>query len=122
MIGRALDSNNDLIVTSKGSLKLVEDGDETIQHVRTRLQFYLEEWFLDLNAGTPYFQQVFTKPTNLANIESIFKSRILTTPEVLRLTGFSMNYEAGSVRRLNISFSAETTYGVINNEEVTINV
>jgi hypothetical protein len=121
MIGRALDSNNDLIIES-GQLKLVEDAAEAIQHVRTRLQFYLEEWFLDLNSGTPYFQQIFTKPANLANIESIFKSRILNTPEIKTLTEFSMDYEGGSVRRLTVSFSAETTYGVINNEKVTINV
>lgn len=121
MIGRALDSNNDLII-ERGQFKTVEDGAETVQHVRTRLQFYFEEWFLDLKAGTPYFQQIFTKPANLANIESIFKSRILNTPGVLMLTEFSMDYEGGSTRRLSISFSAETTYGVINNEKVTINV
>lgn len=121
MIGRALDSNNDIIVES-GQLKLVSDAAEAIQHVRTRLQFYLEEWFLDLQAGTPYFQQIFTKPVNLANIESIFKIRILETPEVERLLEFSMDYESGSVRKLTVSFSAETTYGIIDNEEVTINV
>lgn len=121
MIGRALDSNNDLIIQS-GQLRLVEDGAEAVQHVRTRLQFYLEEWFLDLQAGTPYFQQIFTKPANLANIEPIFKTRILGTPEVERLLEFSMDYEGGSVRKLTVSFSAETSYGVIDNEKVTINV
>ncbi len=121
MIGRALDSNNDLII-ERGELKRVEDAAEAIQHVRTRLLFYFEEWFLDLQAGTPYLQQIFTKPTNLANIESIFKSRILNTPEVERLLEFSMDYEGGSIRKLNVSFSAETSYGVINNEKVTINV
>jgi len=121
MIGRALDKNNDLIV-SKGQLKLVEDGAEVVQHVRTRLQFYLEEWFLDLKAGTPYFQQIFVKPVNLANVESIFKTRILNTPEVEKLIEFSMEYEGGSSRKLTVSFSAETIYGVINNEQVTINV
>ena len=121
MIGRALDSNNDLIIES-GRLKVVKDGAEAVQHVRTRLQFYLEEWFLDLQAGTPYFQQIFTKPANLANIESILKARILGTPEVERLIEFSMNYEGASVRKLTVSFSAETTYGLIDNEKVTINV
>ena len=121
MIGRALDSNNDLIIES-GRLKVVRDGAEAVQHVRTRLQFYLEEWFLDLQAGTPYFQQIFTKPANLANIESVLKVRILGTPEVERLIEFSMVYEGASVRKLTVSFSAETTYGVINNEKVTINV
>ena len=103
MIGRALDSNNDLII-EKGNLKLVEDGAETVQHVRTRLQFYLGEWFLDITAGTPYLQQVFTKPVNLANIESILKTRILNTPTVSKLIEFSLDYEGGSVRGLDIHF------------------
>jgi len=120
MIGKALDKNNDLII-DKGQIKLVGDGAETVQHVRTRLQFYLEEWFLDLQAGTPYFQQIFTKPANLANIESILKSKILNTPGVSRLTEFSMDYEGESTRRLTVSFSAETIYGVIDNEKVTLN-
>lgn len=121
MIGRALDSNNNLIVEN-GKLKLVSDGAEAVQHVRTRLQFYLGEWFLDLESGTPYFQQIFTKPANLANIESIFKTRILDTPEVTTLLEFSMDYEGGSSRKLSVSFSAETIYGIIDNEKVTINV
>ena len=121
MISRALDSNNDLIVEN-GSFRIVKDGAEAVQHVRTRLLFYLEEWFLDLRAGTSYFQQVFTKPVNLANIESIFKSRILKTPEVKKLNEFSLSYEAGSVRKLTVSFSAETTYGTIDNEKVSVNV
>lgn len=120
MIGRALDSNNDLIIQS-GQLRLVEDGSETVQHVRTRLQFYLEEWFLDLQSGTPYFQQIFTKPVNLANIESILKSRILNTANVEKLTEFAMNYEGGSTRKLIVTFSAETVFGNIDSQEVTIN-
>ena len=120
MIGRALDSNNDLIIES-GNIKLVEDGSETVQHVRTRLLFYFNEWFLDIKAGTPYFEQVFTKPVNLANIESILKSRVLNTPGVKSLTEFSLSYEGNSIRRLSVSFSAETTYGNIDSEKVTIN-
>lgn len=121
MIGKALDSNNDLII-SAGRFQVVEDGAEVIQHVRTRLQFYMEEWFLDLKAGTPYFQQIFTKPANLANIESIFKTRILNTAGVEILTNFAMDYEGGSQRKLTVAFSAETIYGTIDNEKVSINV
>jgi len=121
MIGRALDSNNDLIIQA-GSLLTVSDGAEVVQHIRTRLLFYLEEWFLDISAGIPYFQEVFTKPANLANIESIFKSKILRTPGVKKLTSFSMTYEGGSSRTLSVSFSAETTYGSIDKDKVTINV
>lgn len=120
MIGRALDSNNNLI-TENGGLKLVHDGAEVVQHVRTRLQFYKEEWFLDLEAGTPWFQEIFTKPANLANIESILKARILNTPEVASLLSFTMDYTGGSSRFLSVSYIAETIYGVIEQSEVTIN-
>lgn len=120
MISRALDSNNDLIIEN-GQFKLVADAAEVIQHVRTRLQFYLGEWFLDLTAGTPYFQSIFVKPANLANIESILKTRILSTPEVKKLIEFSMDYDKTS-RFLDVRFSAETTYGTISNSQVTINV
>lgn len=120
MIGKALDSNNDIIVKN-GTFQLVKDGAETVQHVRTRLQFYLGEWFLDLTAGTPYFEQIFTKPTNLANIESILKEKILSTPGVSALLYFRMQYEGGNSRQLLVEYSAETEYGTINNTEVTIN-
>jgi len=121
MIGRALDKNNDLVVLS-GTLKTVSDGAEIAQHVRTRLLFYFEEWFLNIQSGTPYFEQIFTKPANLANIESILKTRILSTPGVEKLLEFSMVYEGGSSRELVVFFSAETNFGVIDNEGVTINV
>jgi hypothetical protein len=120
MIDMALDSNNDLIVED-GRFKRVSDGAQVVQNVRSRLQFYMAEWFLDLQAGTPYFQEIFIRPANLANIESIFKSRILDTPDVQRLTEFAMSYEGGSARTLTVDFSADTTFGTIDITEVTIN-
>lgn len=121
MISRALDSNNDLIIKDS-RLAVVEDSAETLQSVRTRLLFYLEEWFLDIQAGVPYFQEIFTKPVNLANIESILKTKILTTEGVERLVEFSLDYEGGSSRKLTVNFTAETIYGTIDQEEVFINV
>ena len=120
MIGRALDKNNDLII-EQGSLKLVEDGAEVVQHIRTRLQFYRGEWPLNINSGVPYFQEIFTKPINLASIESTFKSIILNTPGVVLLVTFSLEYIGNSERKLYVNFSAETSFGFIDNAEVTIN-
>lgn len=120
MIGRALNSKNDIFLDN-GSFAVVRDGPEIVQHVRTRLLFYLEEWFLDKNAGTPYFQEIFRKPANIANAESRIKERILGTPGVLRLLNFTMDYQGANQRRLSVSFSAETTAGTIDNTKVTIN-
>lgn len=121
MIGKALDSNNDLIIEN-GSFKIVDKGAEVVQHVRTRLLTYLNEWFLDRESGVPYFEQVFIKPVNLNNVESILKTTIIRTPGVSELTEFQMVYNIIPDRKIFISFAAETIYGTINNEEVTINV
>lgn len=120
MIGRALNRDNDIFLDANGSLALVEEGAETVQHVRTRLQFFLEEWFLDLTAGTPWFQTILVKPINLGTVESIIKARILETPGVEELTAFSMAFDSDT-RFLDVEFSAVTVYGTIDNTRVTIN-
>lgn len=119
MISRALDSNNDLVVKN-GRLAVVSDGAEVVQHVRTRILFYLGEWFANTNAGTPWFQQIFVKPVNLNDIESIIKTRIALTPGVLVLTAFAMDLDKQN-RILKITYAAETIYGEINSEETFIN-
>ena len=117
-ISRALDSNND-ISFKNGSSFMVEDGAEVVQHIRSRLLFYKEEWFLDTDAGVPYFQEIFTKPFNLARTESTLKREILQTPGVEKLTQFSIDFNANT-RKLTVTFSAETTFGTV--EGATINV
>jgi len=120
MIGRALDDNNDLFLQD-GSIALVDEGAEVVQHVRTRLLFYQGEWFLDLTAGVAYFQDIFIKPVNLSNIESVLKTEILLTDGVEKLIAFSMDYVGESQRQLTVEFSAETIYGIIDKQAVTIN-
>ena len=117
---RALDSNNDIFVLSS-RIAIATEGSQVVQHVRTRLQFYLEEWFLDLSAGTSWYQEIFVKPANLNNIESILKTRISGTPELSSITEFSMELGSPNERKLKISFSALTTYGIIEPEEFFIN-
>ena len=118
---KALNSQNDIFVLD-GRIAIVNDGAQVVQHVRTRLLFYLGEWFLDINAGTPWYQEVFQKPINLNNIESVIKTRIALTPELASITEFSMEIESSQTRKLQVKFSAETEYGEINSEELFINV
>lgn len=120
MIGHALNADNDIFLGEDGSLAIVEEGAETVQHVRTRLQFFLGEWFLDLFAGTPWFEEILVKPADLGKVDSILRTRILQTPGVEELLSFSMDFDEVS-RSLFIEFSAVTIYGVIDKTKVTIN-
>jgi len=120
VISRALGENNDLILQN-GSFLTVSDAAQVVQHVRTRLLFYTNEWFLDIQAGVPYFERIFVKPADLADIESILKVQILQTPGVETLTEFNMAYNE-TTRALDVAFSASTEFGDINNQTILINI
>ena len=111
MISRALDAKNDIFL-SRNRIALVSDGAEVVQHVRSRLLFYLGECTWDTSAGVPYFQRIFVKPLNLPQVEAILKAIVIQSPQVSKLTDFSMAYTS-STRRLVVAFEAETTYGVV---------
>lgn len=120
MIEHALNDNNDIFIRN-GSFATVSKGEQVLQHVRTRLQFYLKEWFLDTRSGTPWLQEIFVKPFNPASIESILKARIANTPELSSIIEFSMSVPDISSRKLQITFSAETVFGTLTGEEIFIN-
>lgn len=111
MIGRALDANNDIFMARR-RIAVVSDGAEAVQHVRSRLLFYLGECSWAVDVGVPYFQRIFVKPMNLPQTEAILKSVVLNSPNVLKLLDFSMQYTSSN-RRLGVAYQAETTYGVI---------
>jgi len=119
MIEHALNANNDLFLNN-GQIDLIDQGAQVLQHTRTRLLFYLGEWFLNVESGTPWFQEIFRKPVNLDVTEFIIKSRIIETDGVAELMQFSLNYNKDS-RTLEVFFSARTIYNNIISSEVTIN-
>ena len=119
MLGRALDENNDIFM-QRGRIAVVKDGAELVQHVRSRLLFYLGECSWATNEGVPYFQRIFVKPMNLPETESILKSEILNTTGVRRLLDFQMTYSSRT-RRLGVVYQAESTYGVITGATLNTN-
>lgn len=118
MIGKALDSNNDIIIQSKG-FKIVSDGANVVQNVKTNLQTFKGEWFLNRNFGTPYYQNIFIKPIDLELVETELKLIILNTTGIKELISFSMVVQK-DIRKLSVTFEANTIYDTIVGE--TINV
>lgn len=123
MLSRALNENND-IYAEKGACVFLSDSngqgiDRVMQSIRTRLNFYQGEWFLDESAGVPWRQQIFVKPANLAIVESIIKAKISSTYGVNELQAFAMSFDPQN-RTLNIAFSCNTIYGNLL-DKVTLN-
>ena len=109
MITRSLNSSNDLYLLN-GRIAVVSEGEQVLQHVRTRLLTYQEEWFLDTRAGVPYFQEVLIKPANLSGTEALIKTEVLQTPGVASLSSFGLEFDPNT-RTLTINFTALTTFG-----------
>ena len=77
----ALNKSHDLFVTNQ-DLTLTTVDIEVIQDLSIRLQFILNEWFLDNSVGVPYPQIIFEQNTNIATVYSIFRNEIKNTDNV----------------------------------------
>lgn len=70
-------------LTLDGSdLKFATEEDIVKQRLTIRLQFLLEEWFLDATAGLPYTQFIFKQGSSIDIIYSLFRQHILATEGV----------------------------------------
>lgn len=107
---RQLAPNGDSTVFSGNSPFLVNSPAAVEQAIRTRLNLWLGEWFLDSTVGFPVKQQVIGTGTQDTRDLAV-QSTILGTTGVLSITGYSSS--VNSVTRLfTVSVqSVETIYG-----------
>ena len=115
---------SDLALDSTGELDLLDNDlylttgqDAIVQHIKQRLQTFLEEWFLDTRIGIAYFQQILKKNADPVIIDSILKREIINTPGIIELTSFDLDMDESN-RLLTLTFEARSTAGVINFSEV----
>ncbi len=99
----------DLYIDPTGQLVLVGDVPETRdlevrQHVRSRLRFFLGDWFLDQRQGFPYFRDVFIKNPSRQSIISSLRRTIRQTPGVDEVDELTL--EVDDRRRATVSFRA----------------
>jgi hypothetical protein len=100
-----------------GTLVLTQDADSrgsdpVTQQIIQKLNFFLGEWFLDLNDGTPWFQQILTRSATQDLIDSILQERILSAPGVAVLRQYASTVDR-SARILSVSFTIQTQAGVV---------
>lgn len=111
-----LDDTGDLEVVGN-DLVLTVGVDAIKQHLKQRLQTFLEEWFLDKRIGIAYYQYILKKNPDAIIVDSLLKAEIVNTPGITELTRFSLDLDK-STRILTVAFSAKSTGGPINFSEV----
>lgn len=107
-----LNSDNDIQIVD-GGLPLVTGLDEIRQMASCRLQAFEGDWFLNLDLGMPYFQEILKKVTTASQIEAIFLQEIGSIPGILDIDEFNLEF-IDATRTLNVTFRATTTAGILD--------
>lgn len=98
-----LTSDHDLDITS-GDFTLTETESESLrQRLVIKLLTFQGEWFLNQNEGIPYYQSILGKNRAKETIDTIFKTAILNTPDVISLDSFQSSID-NRTRAYSLSF------------------
>ena len=73
------------------------------QRLKIKLLTFKGEWFLDVNYGTPYFQQIVGKNRSKGTVDIIFRQVISSDKDVINITRFESRLSADRVYSLNFS-------------------
>ena len=110
MTVRKLDENGDIVTSGK---IFTSQADEIAQTIRTRLRLFLGEYFRDITDGTPWFEQILGKNVNMSAREAALRNRIASSPGVIRLIAFDVNFPDVNARSLTVTASVLTQYGPV---------
>lgn len=83
----------DLYLADDGNLAVVRDAEAIGQHARQRLMAYEGEWFLDKDAGVPWFRDLLGGGYDPVLAESVLKAEILGTDGVTDISTFSVRFD-----------------------------
>ncbi|AHJ63450.1 Phage-related protein [Granulibacter bethesdensis] len=106
------DATRDVFLTN-GDLILSDGLARVRQEIGITLRAWRGEWFLDLDFGIPYLQNVLVKEPQRVVLQSIFAAAIASVPDVEAVESLTATLDRPS-RTLSIVFSARTRFGMVS--------
>lgn len=97
---------------STGDLVILTGGDAIIQSAKLHLGFFQGEWFLDLDAGVPYWQRVMGKVKDPNILYPIFRAALLEPQGVVSVQSLVLTFDR-STRSLRVVFELLTDVGLL---------
>lgn len=114
----ALDAKgHDIVISDDGDFVLIDNAERVAQQVKIQLMTFLGEWFLDTTHGVPYLEYILVKNPNIQLCRQIFREQIMLVDGVDSVSELEIEYDAQS-RRMQLYYTAETSYGLITRKEV----
>jgi hypothetical protein len=103
----ALDADGDILIDADG-LHFVSGLEGVAQLCRIALQLFKEEWFLNQDAGMPWFQEILGEKFNEALVRQRVSETLLKVTGVIAITSLKITF---SNPALKITYSVQTEFG-----------
>ncbi len=114
----AVDADNpvlrDLHLT-EGTSTIVEGDEATAQEVGSRLLLFRGSYFLDLDEGLPWYQEILEKGIGNGRIRELIRQAILSHPAVVDVP--KIDLVRGANRAASLTFEARTTENTVVRSE-----
>lgn len=104
-----LDADGDLDITG-GDLSFVAGLPAVAQLIKIALQMFLGEWFLNVEAGVPWLQDVLGNKYDPEKVRAALRPSILEVPAVTAILSLETAFH-GPTRVLSVSFEVSTEFG-----------
>lgn len=105
-------SSHDVIFLNGAAPVTRSQQDIVAQRLKITLQTFLGEWFLNLEVGIPYFQQILNKVRSKSTIDAIFQNAILNDPGVLEIVSYQSTLN-NQLRGFDLQFAVRVLDGSI---------
>ena len=113
---RKLDQNGDMVFGHGGAHYHQDTPECVAQAVRTRLQLWRGEWFLDETEGTPFNPAILGMHTRESRDMAI-RERVLETPGVREVLEYDGQVNADT-RAFAVRLKIDTVYGAVQLQEI----
>lgn len=110
-----LDVDGDLVVDT--DVHFTSGLQAVTQEIMIRLKTFRGEWFLDLDEGVPYYQDLLGQKYNEVKARTAFRNEIQKAPYVTKVISLEVSFDRAT-RELRVSFKAQTIFGVTEEELV----
>jgi len=97
------DDDHDIFL-DESDIAFTEEVDVVAQRLTIRLQFLLEEWFLDNRIGLPFTQFIFEQGSSIEDTYELFRKEVNDTEGVKNITELNLIPDP-SEKGLRIDFS-----------------
>lgn len=103
---------HDVIFVNGETTVTQKPADIVAQRLKITLYTFLGEWFLNLDTGMPYFQQILNKVRNKSTVDVIFQTVISKDPDVIEIISYESDMNSAT-RGFYMEFAVRVSDGTI---------